>query len=699
MSPSRRPRLALRLAPALVVVALAAASPAACSERYWVFFRDKGHRSAGELARALRQLAVAGWPGLEREGRPPVEFADLPVHDPYVDELRRLGFRVRHTSRWLNAASVEAPAGDVLRLAGLPHVRAVRLTARTERSAPPLPEEASATAPSASGVSILAASPVTPDEFWFYGRSLLQNLQIGIVELHRRGYTGSGVTIAMLDTGFRLDHPCLLPLEIVAERDFVHRDDTVYDPAVDTPAFWEHGTGTMSNAGGFAPGHLVGGAYGARYLVARTEDERGEYPREEDNYIAALEWADSLGADVVSASLAYFQFDGDVGYGRGDLDGDTIPLTVAVDMAVRRGMAVVNSAANQGPGATTIWSPADADSVISVGAVDSLGVLTPWSSRGPTADGRIKPEVVARGLFNLAADSRNQGYRSYSGTSFSGPMIAGLVALLKEAHPDWDGARLREALISTAAEARTPTNERGYGLALGMDACDLEPAEAPVLPGPFSLLGPVQGAVLNPDEPIRLTWSPARPGRDERPVRYVVELSTTQDGAPAIRRDAGLATSIAIDPGDLASHEAWYWTVRVADLPGPGRSALRGSSFRLVPTVPPERGWPVVRHEVRGVGPSLNVGTGTTPGTLIVHWAVPVQDGAAGTPRIRLDVFDARGRRVACLLDSRTRLGGSAGGLAWDGRDDAGRLLPSSVYFLVLTSPHGTVTARGALAR
>ncbi|TPW11220.1 MAG: Subtilisin-like serine protease, partial [bacterium] len=406
-----------------------------------------------------------------------------------------------------------------------------------------------------------------------------QNAQVGIVDLHRQGYTGAGIIVAILDSGFRTGHAALATRNVLAERDFVFNDDNVDNEPGDVVTAWNHGTSVWSNMGGYRPGALVGGAFEAGILLAKTEDISSETPVEEDNFIAAIEWADSLGADVITASLVYLDFDGSMNdYTYADLDGDTTPLAIAVDMAVARGICMVNAVGNFGPGAGSLWTPADADSVLSVGAVDSVGVVASFSSHGPTADGRVKPEVVARGRSNYVANAGTGGYGPASGTSFSAPVTAGAAALLKEAHPNWSGWQLREALRSSANHAGAPDNSTGWGLVRLGQALAQAPPSNPLVSRPFSLQLPDRGVTIPTAAPT-LVWEHSQ-GNPGDVVSYRVVLGTSPTFAGADTFAAGI-DSTWIPPMFLAPGATYHWQVLASNLAGWEREALRPGSFTV----------------------------------------------------------------------------------------------------------------------
>jgi subtilisin family serine protease len=330
-------------------------------------------------------------------------------------------------------------------------------------------------------------------------------------QLHDAGLSGAGVFVCMLDTGFLRTHQALDQVNVIAERDFIHGDNVTSNQPGDDPNQHNHGTYCLSICGGFDPGNLIGPAYGASFLLGKTEEITSETPVEEDFWIAGAEWADSLGADVISSSLTYSDW-----YVYDDMDGDTAPITIAADLATLNGIVVCNSAGNLGDDPWFyIAAPADGDSVIAVGAVDSLGVITGFSSRGPTSDGRTKPDVCAMGSGNIFASMFSpSSYSRGSGTSFSCPLVAGVAALLLQAHPGWTPMQVRDALRLTATNAATPNNDYGWGIIRGWNANqwggtaapEIEPAAG--VAGFFASPNPSRGltilrADLAPGETIR----------------------------------------------------------------------------------------------------------------------------------------------------------------------------------------------------
>ncbi|MEO6695891.1 MAG: S8 family serine peptidase, partial [Ignavibacteria bacterium] len=231
-----------------------------------------------------------------------------------------------------------------------------------------------------------------------------------------------------------------------------------------------HGTQTLSLVAGYKPGNLISPAFRSRYLLAKTENTESETPLEEDNWIAAAEWADSLGADIITSSLGYIGMDqgSSHSYDWQWMNGDSCLITIGADLAVNKGIIVCNSAGNEGFHSThnTLGAPSDGDSVIAVGSVNSDKKRSGFSSVGLTVDGRIKPDVVALGNGNIVAQSGpgNTGYSSGSGTSYSCPMTAGVCAVILSGNRNLTPMQMKQVLTQTADSSFAPNRRRGWGL-------------------------------------------------------------------------------------------------------------------------------------------------------------------------------------------------------------------------------------------
>lgn len=432
----------------------------------WVHLRDKnggGDEALEASPRALDRRA--------RRGRldDSSSFEDRAVPGSYVRAVADRVHRVRHVSRWLNAVSVEADSREIRALSGLEFVSRLDVVRRYRRREEDLTVRA--TRAPGEGVSGNASDVID------YGTSFDQLEQIRVPEVHQRGFHGEGILIAVFDTGFNnQSHPSFGEMAIVARRDFVNGDDDVADGT--DRGDGSHGTATLSVVGGYRPGELVGPAFRASYLLAKTEDTWSETPVEEDHWAAAAEWAEAMGADVISSSLGYLQFDpGFPGYDFEDMNGETAVTTLAAQEAVDRGVVVVTSNGNGGFDAShnTLSAPADGKTVLSVGAVDTFGLRADFSSVGPTADGRVKPDVMAKGVLVKVASPFGADYRFGDGTSFSCPLAAGVAALVLQVHPDWTVEQILSVLRATSDNAQAPDRLMGWGILDAIAAIEVVP--------------------------------------------------------------------------------------------------------------------------------------------------------------------------------------------------------------------------------
>jgi subtilisin family serine protease len=434
--------------------------------RHWVYFADKG--VAPEVQASIRALhesypARALWRRQVRRTEPGLfDERDVAVRSQYIDRVTQAGARVHVVSRWLNAISVEADEAQI---------RAIRLLPMVTRIEPVRAGRRIGASTSEDIAPYHQISPYGARDF--YGVASVQNAQIGLPALHAAGFTGQGVIVGVLDTGFRRDHSAFHTpgheLSVIAEYDFVSGDsDAGFNPADDSEQH-RHGTWILSTLAAYAPEAMVGGAYDASFVLCKTEDVVTETPVEEDNYVAGIEFCELHGADLTTSSLGYIDW-----YTQADLDGRTAVTTIAVNIAAGNGVHCITAAGNSGhdanPATSTLGAPADGLYVISCGAVDDSGQIAGFSSSGPTADGRLKPELLAHGVNTAVTSSRNTtGYGTVSGTSLSTPIVASAVACLTQAHPGWTVAQMRAALMNTASDyAATgltdPLFIRGYGI-------------------------------------------------------------------------------------------------------------------------------------------------------------------------------------------------------------------------------------------
>lgn len=434
----------------------------------WVYFTDRGVAKSGlsaaldQAERNLHPRAAKRRAKVMEPGGSLVDERDLPVAAAYIDAVTGAGADHREVSRWFNAASFNATAEQIEAIARLPFVGKVDAVAQgIRRSDPP------GDADPAESLTGLTDKSVT--SIYDYGSSLTQAQLANVPAAHDAGWTGSGVLVGFLDSGFRTTHDAFTHLDVVATYDFVN-DDTIVDNEPEDPVdAYKHGSMALSDFAAFSEGNLVSPAFNASVILAKTEDVGDEQPIEEDYWVAGLEWIESLGADLASSSLGYYYW-----YTYEDLDGDTAVTTRAADMAAGLGMLVITSAGNE---RSSEWgwvtAPADGDSVVAVGATYNNGYVAYFSSPGPTYDGRIKPDVMAMGRsVAMIKPDDDLAYTTWSGTSFACPITSGVAALLLERHPYLTPMQIRDALRETADKADSPDNDYGWGMINAVAALD-----------------------------------------------------------------------------------------------------------------------------------------------------------------------------------------------------------------------------------
>lgn len=364
---------------------------------------------------------------------------DLPVSETYLNTIRESGAKIIYTSRWVNAALIEATEEQINTIKAFEFTKDLPYVTR----------------------GMQANNEEVGEE---YGASFGQSDMIGLDNMHQMGYTGKGIDIAILDGGFQNANTDQSFRAIYDENriastfDFVDGDGNVYEAS-------DHGRQVFSLVGSFQEETMIGGAYNANFHLFRTENTTVETRLEEIYWLIAAERADSLGVDIILSSLGYTYFDLDEdSYTLEDLDGNTALVTVAADLAASTGILVVTSAGNEGNDPwKKVTAPADADSVLSVGAVNSDREYMEFSSLGPTTDGRIKPEVAAQGWFTIVSNGGG-GTRSTVGTSFAAPLVASLAAGLWEARPELTNMDIIRILKETSSQAQAPDNFLGYGI-------------------------------------------------------------------------------------------------------------------------------------------------------------------------------------------------------------------------------------------
>jgi subtilisin family serine protease len=434
----------------------------------WVGFSDKGLESQVERDAAFQELERSFDPRALnrrrlRRTRPGLfDEHDLPLQPRYLQAVAETGAEVRVRSRWLNGVSVLATRDQLERLESLPFVSEVsdlhHHVPKGEREGriPVDPD--------------LQRGP-GPDEV--YGWSGPQIRQLNLHRLHAAGFRGEGVRIGVVDTGFLTDHRVFRnpanPLRITDAWDFMDNDPVTSPEDGDSPRQLEHGALILGILAANLPGALVGSAPDAEYILLKAEDDATEYFLEEKWFVAALEYAEARGADIISSSVVLYE-----GYEEEDVDGHTSVMAQGWALAVGNGVIGLQGGGNAGhdddPSTHHFLPPAGAPGVITVGAADPSGGAAPFSSDGLEVAGRRKPELLAWGRQSYSVSPYEpDAYTTANGTSMATPLLAGAVACLLQAHPDWTVRQVEEALFQSGSYVREhgvpdPLLVQGYGI-------------------------------------------------------------------------------------------------------------------------------------------------------------------------------------------------------------------------------------------
>lgn len=423
---------------------------------YWVQFTDKNNSpysiDAPEAYLSQRALDRRARLGIA------IDEYDIPVNPQYLQAVADCGAELINPSKWLNGVSVYTSDPSVIEA-----VNALEFVS-VVRNCPEFPEAQKDKERWLANEMIPAATP--RNMYDFYGGAHDQVTQLKVNELHDMGYDGTGVYIAILDGGFieTDEYDCFDNMReegrFLGTRDFVYGSTSVYTQST-------HGTSCLSTMAAYLPNEFVGTAPKASYFLVHTEDGDSENIVEEYNWVSGAELADSLGVDVCSTSLGYIDFDmSQWDHPFEHYDGHTAPMTIGAEIAASRGLLCMNAAGNEGNGTCTLGIPADAEHILTVGAVNSAGQRASFSSVGPTYDGRIKPDVMAMGQGTYVASGWGGWWPYYNGdgTSFATPVMAGAVACLRQALPYASVDQLFEAIRQSGNKADNPNNQYGYGI-------------------------------------------------------------------------------------------------------------------------------------------------------------------------------------------------------------------------------------------
>lgn len=453
--------------------------------KYLVKFSDKNQSpfslSEPEAFLSQRALDRRAKQGLQ------VDMTDVPIDPAYIQGVVATGAKLIIQVKWINAIIVKIESQTVLdAINNLDYVVNVEPTNKRVSANKSVSDKFADE--TGTNFKVSNSDPV-------YGDAYNQINMVNGIPLHQDGFKGDGMVIAVLDAGFINTQERTIFSSLWSNNQILGSYNFV-NPAEDVFRYHYHGTLVLSVMGGYLPGVFLGTAPDADYWLLLTEETGSEFIIEEYNWMAGAAFADSVGADIISSSLGYYQFD-DATYDHvwTDLNGNTTPVTKAADMAASKGILVVNSAGNEGNNAWHyIIAPSDGDSVLAVGAVYADGTITSFSSYGMDWDPRIKPNVVAQGGNTVLANYLADGLTTGNGTSFSAPLISGMMACLWQTHPNVNNMDIINAVQQSASKYSNPDYRYGYGipdfanakLILGIEDLDDPQNSIEVLPNPVT---------------------------------------------------------------------------------------------------------------------------------------------------------------------------------------------------------------------
>jgi serine protease AprX len=444
----------------IVFIILVFTAMTGAQTKFYIFLKDKTVEQSSKLNKtgalykqAEKELTLEA---IERRklvmGDDYITFEDLPMNNNYIQRIEALSIKIENKLDWFNAVTSylnDEQVIEIKKLSFVQKVEPVRL-GQIQR------QESDYNDPFTDSNNY----EITRSNFSFdYGQSLTQLALSDVPTVHDLQISGENVYIGILDNGFNWKtHRALSSRNVIKEYDYIQKDNDVSNNHF-------HGTAVFSILGGYEPGQIIGPAYNAKFFLARTEVDGSENRIEEDNYAAALQDMEKAGVQITSSSVGYNLFDNsDENHLYSDMNGSTTVCARAVNLAFQRGVFLVNSAGNEGNDKWQyIITPADAFNIIAVGAVDRNNSVASFSSRGPTFDGRIKPEICAMGVSDFYAIPNN-AYGTGSGTSFSAPIVAGIAGLLKSVYPHLNNTQMRQMFLESGDNAALPNNDRGYGL-------------------------------------------------------------------------------------------------------------------------------------------------------------------------------------------------------------------------------------------
>lgn len=620
--------------------------------KYFIYFKDKGinpgttlNKSSQIYQQAVNELSERA---IERRiknmGDDFITYEDIPLNEEYISALQTVGVEIIHKLKWFNSVSVRMNSTQFEQIKLLNFVEKI-VPVKSLTFQKPLVDDYE-----------LYKNNSTPG----YGQSFTQLNLSDVPLVHSKGITGENVIIGLLDTGFDWQrHISLNTRNVIAEYDFIFNDNITTNQPGDHPSQHDHGTLIFSIIGGYHDSVMIGAAFNSSYLLAKTEDIRSETRIEEDNYAAALIWMEGLGVDITSSSLGYSTFDSPgESYTYNDMDGKTAIVTRAAELAFMRGVATFTSAGNEG---NTPWfyitAPADGKNTIGIGAVNSSNQIAGFSSRGPSSDGRIKPDVVAMGVGVYgAAASTDNGYRFASGTSTSAPIASGVAALLLSTHRHLKNTQIRSILLESSDNSLNPNNEIGYGLVSAKRAIEFPNLE-----------------FINSDYVIRKIFFLDNINPNSVRMHYSIDGTNFTEASPTV--DRIFRFSFDIPYYSQGQDIQFYFTYLDSNNTSYREPAVKnylmkyGSLYiSLNLAIPVETDYVVSE-------PYPN------PFLPVNHKAVRLNYKSAGNEIFKMAIIDGAGQKVKEFNEVSSQ---GVNVVEWNGYSDRGYLCASGVYYLLL---------------
>ncbi len=603
--------------------------------RYIVRLKHKGG-SAHTLANPSGYLSTRA---LDRRSRHniSIDSTDLPVSTAQLNQIRAIpNLTVLNTSKWLNAVSIQtSDANAISALNALPFVQSVSGIASRMG---PEPTRDKWVQPLALPTDINPGR--TSADHFNYGSGSLAEIRLHQGEfLHNIGLRGQGIQIALLDAGFN-NYTTLKAFDsinsngqVLSTWDFVTGNNSVSE---DHP----HGMQCLSTIAANIPGQFIGKAPKASFHLFRTEDVASEFPIEEFNWVCGTERADSAGADMISSSVGYYDFDNaSFNYTYSQLNGNTTLSSLGADQGARKGLLIVNSAGNEGANPWKyIITPADADSILCVGAVNTSGVVGGFSSYGPSADGQIKPDVASVGVSALIQGTGNNIITG-NGTSFACPNMAGLVACLWQGFPEFNNMQIIQTLRASGDRQSNPDDRTGYGI--------------PNLKTSFGKLlttFATSTATLN-NCSVQIQWT----SKDVSTMRYEIERK-----APGEANFSKIA-DITAKPGSLLTAQSYQHTHVLSNVQA---GSIQFRIRQIIDTAASSfTALYVDTASVTLPTTCFTTGLNSTPGTNLIISIAPnpsdgrdpllILEGSRSMDRLRIELVDAQGKMVKRIINQK----------------------------------------------